>query len=291
MPNRLVLALIASILAGEAKADTEFLSRFVWDRPEKYFGGMSALDLMPDGESFVAIGDNAQVITGRILRDGDAIIGLEQSKWIGGLRDPMGKRVSLMQSDSEGVDLLPDGSFYVSFERQARVWKYENWDAPAQRLPKDTAFPGLQINSALEAVAVDASGTLYTIPERSGEVDRPFPVYVFRDGEWRTPLSLPRRGKYLVVGADFGPDGRLYILERWFRGLLGFSTRVRSFGVSDLALREEREVLRTRAGTHDNLEGISVWQGKDGALRLTMISDDNNNILQTTEIVEYRLTD
>ncbi|MDA1155104.1 MAG: esterase-like activity of phytase family protein, partial [Proteobacteria bacterium] len=52
----------------------------------------------------------------------------------------------------------------------------------------------------------------------------------------------------------------------------------------------EEVLLETRLRTHDNLEGISVWQDEQG-LRMTLISDDNYRALQRTEIVEYRLTD
>ena len=38
---------------------------------------------------------------------------------------------------------------------------------------------------------------------------------------------------------------------------------------------------------HDNLEGLAVWRDDSGAIRLTMISDDNFNLLQRTELVEY----
>jgi len=43
--------------------------------------------------------------------------------------------------------------------------------------------------------------------------------------------------------------------------------------------------------THDNLEGVSVWRDADGALRATLVSDDNFRFLQQTEIVEYLLPD
>lgn len=292
MRNRFVGALIAGLFwANTSQADAELLSRFVWERDESYFGGMSAMDLMPDGQEFVAIGDNAQVIVGRILRDGDKITGLDESRWIGGLRTPDGARVRGDWVDSEGIDLAEDGSFSVSFERHARVWRYANWEAAADPLPESPAFADLQENSSLEALAVGPDGTLYTIPERSGEWAKPFPVFVFRDGAWQEPLNLPRRGRYLVVGADFGPDGKLYVLERWFRGLLGFSSRVRRFDVTETELENEEEVLRTEAGVHDNLEGIAVWRDESGSIRLTMISDDNHNFFQTTEIVEYRLTE
>jgi len=132
-------------------------------------------------------------------------------------------------------------------------------------------------------------GALYTMPERSGGASRPFPVYRYRDGEWTRPFSIPRRGPFLPVGADFGPDGRLYLLERHLGGISGFLSRVRSFRIDGDLLLDERPVLETSAGQHDNLEGIAVWKDKGGHIRLTMVSDDNFFILQRTELVEYRL--
>lgn len=88
---------------------------------------------------------------------------------------------------------------------------------------------------------------------------------------------------------DFGPDGRLYLLERALRGLF-FATRVRRFEIAEGArVVSEETLLETAAGTHDNLEGISVWRDGAGDIRITMISDDNFRFLQRTEIVEYRL--
>ena len=45
-------------------------------------------------------------------------------------------------------------------------------------------------------------------------------------------------------------------------------------------------VFEAAPGTFDNLEGLSVWTDETGALRLTMISDDNYNRFQETQIVE-----
>ena len=41
----------------------------------------------------------------------------------------------------------------------------------------------------------------------------------------------------------------------------------------------------------DNLEGLSVWIENTGELRLTLISDDNYQRFQKTQIVEFRLTE
>ena len=47
-------------------------------------------------------------------------------------------------------------------------------------------------------------------------------------------------------------------------------------------------LLTTVTGTHDNLEGLTVWKDAAG-LRATMISDDNFRFFQQTQIVDYRL--
>jgi hypothetical protein len=115
------------------------------------------------------------------------------------------------------------------------------------------------------------------------------PVYRYRAGKWDQTLTLPRTKGFDPVGADFGPDGRFYLLERGFHGILGFSNRVRSFALGSNAFTDERLEMQSAAGTHDNLEGIAVWQDKHGDIRLTMISDDNFFWAQRSEIVEYRV--
>ncbi|MFV0299754.1 MAG: esterase-like activity of phytase family protein, partial [Paracoccus sp. (in: a-proteobacteria)] len=141
-----------------------------------------------------------------------------------------------------------------------------------------------------EALAIAPDGTLLTLPERSGKLTRPFPVWRWRDGTWDQPFSVPRNGDWLAVGADIGPDGRFYLLERDFKGLLGFRSRVRRFDLSETELTNERTLLESFPLQYDNLEGISVWD--DGSeIRMTLISDDNCGFLQRTELVEFRVTD
>ena len=53
----------------------------------------------------------------------------------------------------------------------------------------------------------------------------------------------------------------------------------------------EQTLFETPMGMFDNLEGLSVWRDATGALRATMISDDNFFFLQQTQIIEFRLPD
>mgnify|MGYP002634128825 CR=1 FL=1 len=106
---------------------------------------------------------------------------------------------------------------------------------------------------------------------------------------WDQPFSIPRRGPFLVVGADIGPDGKFYLLERHLSGIFGFQTRIRRFALTGEALSDENVLLETPTGKHDNLEGIAVWRDAAGDIRITMISDDNFRSFQKTEFVEYRV--
>lgn len=266
-----------------------FLQSFDWSSDDPNFGGISAINLWPDGERFLALTDKGMFLEGRIERAADgSIAGVTQGP-VTPLLARGAKALSSGRTDSEGLAVAPDGRVFVSFEGAARVLEYDRIAGSAVNLPSHPDFARMQINSALESLAVDGAGTLYTLPERSGNLGRPFPVYRFKGGVWDQPFSLPRRGGFLAVDADVGPDGRFYLLEREFQGLAGFATRVRSFALTDGAVGDERVEMQSATGSHDNLEGLSVWRDGSGGLRMTMVADDNFNFFQTTEIVEYRV--
>ena len=115
----------------------------------------------------------------------------------------------------------------------------------------------------------------------------PFPMFRYQNGSnWEVPYHISRHPGLLPVGADFDPMGRLYVLERGFSGF-GFFSQVRRFVFGSEAVLEGDILLLTKTRLHDNLEGLAVWTAPDGGLRLTMVSDDNFNRFQKTEIVEY----
>lgn len=296
MLRRSVVALICGTIALHGTAPiagptlrAELVGHYTWRDPSPLFGGMSGLDLGPDGSDFVAVSDRGAIATGRLLRTDGAISGVADLA-LNPLLRPGGEPLREFETDAEGVARGADGRIFISFEGIHRVWAYASADAPAERLPQHDDFAQMQLNSSLEALAIDDQGRLYTLPERSGEWTRPFPVYRFDGNTWEQPFSIRRDGKFLAVGADFGPDGKLYLLERHL-AFLGFQTRVRRFVIEGDTVVSEETLLQTGTGTHDNLEGMAVWRDPDGAIRITMISDDNFHPFQRTEFVEYRLKD
>jgi hypothetical protein len=285
--------LIAAAYGGSATpAPQGLIGSFRWQMDDALFGGFSGIALAPDGLRFTALSDRGAYTTGRILRDGAGRITDVAATPLRRLRGAGPGPLAADRADSEGLAIARDGTVYISFEGRgaARVLRYASIDGPAENLPVPEAFKRMQLNSALESLAIAADGTLYTVPERSGGSEVPFPVWRYRHGAWDQPFAIPRRGTFLAVSADIGPDGRFYLLERDLRGIAGFASRLRRFRVTDKALLDETVLIETPAGLHDNLEGLSVWRGA-GGLVATMISDDNFRFFQTTEIVEYRLPD
>jgi hypothetical protein len=271
--------------AGQPGAAT-YLGSTRWTMDDPAFGGFSAIHVAADGRHFVTLSDRAHLIEGVFQRDEDGRITGVTAGPFTLLRDMAGAPLQGLPSDAEGIAVAPQGGFYVSFEAQHRIRYYPAPDQPAERVPGHPDFAGFQINSGLEALAIDARGHLLAIPERSGALDRPFPVYRFDGQGWDIPFRIPRSGAFLPVGADIGPDGWLYVLERALTGP-GFRSRLRRFDITGDQINAEETLLQTRTARHDNLEGLSVWQDGQGRIRLTMISDDNFKFFQRTEIVEY----
>lgn len=269
--------------APEGPQPARFLSAFTIETALPDFGGLSGIELSADGRDMVAVTDRGRLVRGRILRRDGRITGVEIAAF-GPMTLDMPTPEPILR-DSEGLAIAPDGRIFVSLEGRARVVELAA-QGRARRLPGLPAFAALPINAALEALAIDPQGRLVTIPEKSSEWDAPFPVWRLEDGAWRQVFSITRDPGFLPVGADYGPDGALYVLERGFNGL-GFRSRVRRFDLLGTAPQRGRVMFTAPALRHDNLEGLAVWRDAQGRVRLTLVSDDNHRALQRTEIVDY----
>jgi len=66
---------------------------------------------------------------------------------------------------------------------------------------------------------------------------------------------------------------------------------VRRFDLTETGLTNEVELLASPFRIYGNTEGISVWKTQSGELRVVIITDDNYNMLQTTQLHEFRVVD
>jgi len=280
------IAALCFAASSAAGAEATLLSSYAWSLSNAAFGGISSLHLDDKGQAFLATSDHGYFLSGRVIRKSGKITNVVDQTLVP-IKTINGAPVGELFADAEGITVGANGRVFVSFERKHRVWAYPDTNSAAQKLPKHRDFKSLQNNSSLEALAIDAKGWLYALPERSGQLEKPFPVYRFNGLAWDKRLNIPRRGAFLVTGADFGPDGRFYLLERNFKFPLGISTRVRRFSLTKTGFMDEQVLIETPFGTHDNLEGISVWRDDQKRIRITLVSDDNFNFFQRTELVDY----
>lgn len=295
MPRRAFLGLAAALLlvaglTGSLMPEPEagFLGAFELAQDDPHFGGMSALELSADGTAVTLLSDKGRFVQGTIHRNSLGTIAGASFGTLQELRGPDSAPLATGENDSEGLALAADGQAFVSFEGPAHLRAFPRRDQPSRLLPDAPEFASFEDNKSLEALAVDASGTLYTIPEAS---DGDIPVLRWQGGAWDIPFHIAKLGNFLPVGADVGPDGQLYLLERQFRGLSGFASRLRRFDLTSDDVTAGTVILETETGTHDNLEGVSVWRDGSGRLIATMVSDDNFLPLLRMELVEYHLPD
>lgn len=288
----LVTALWLASITPAGAIEVEHVGTFVWREEHANFGGFSGLEVSADGNEFMAVSDRAHLWWGRFDRDGQGVIRGIVQPGHAHLQDRKGRPLrGGWQADSEGLARDDQGRIWVSFEGRHRIARYDSPDAPAHRIPSPDAFDRIPRNGGLEALAIAPDGAIIAIVERSAGPDIPSPVWRWHEEDgWSQPWTIPRDENWLPVGADFGPDGRLYVLDRAFQGLLGFASRVRRFDWGENGPENAVELLRSDPAQYDNLEGIAAWDDGIG-IRITMISDDNFFFLQRTELVEYRILD
>lgn len=277
-----------SLSGGHNHAKAEHLSTYVWRIHGGWFGGFSGIELSEDGSDVTMVSDRGIFVKAQVFREADSITGLRNVTTFRMLNHSGQVASNKSHRDAEGLVVMPDRSLMVSFEGEHRVARFQKAGAKEQPAPRVKEFRQMPLNGGLEALAIDSEGTLYTVAEHPIGPEHEARIYTFDGKAWHVTFVVPRDKKFQPVGADFGPDGRFYLLERGFNGI-GFRTRVRSFDFRKSGGYDEKLLFRRGIGAHDNLEGLSVWRDPEGRIRLTMISDDNFRLVQRTEIVEYVL--
>ncbi len=204
------------------------------------------------------------------------------------------------ESDGEGID-LSGTRVTASFERAHRIVEFELTERgigePGREIPFFVPRNELRQNRGFETVAsAPAGGPLagarVAVTEKS--LDRNGDLFAaILDGPQRGIFTVVRTGDYDVTDGAFLPNGDLLLLERKFAMASGVEMRLRRIDGSTIrkGARADGPVLMeaNMAYQIDNMEGLDVWQRDDGAVMVSMVSDDNHSILQRNLYLEFRL--
>jgi hypothetical protein len=270
------LALALGLFAGSVTAEPNLTFSGLMTL-ETAVGGLSGIELSQDGSTGLIASDRGQLFKVAITRESGRLAKVEMTPWA---------KPAVLEGDLEGVATLDGKTFAFSFERDTRVVVLSP-DGEIETLKGHPQFHKFEENKSLEALAIRSDGTLFTLPENPSNRSNIYPLFAYQNSTWAIVGGLPRRGSFLTVGADFGPDSLLYILERTVSPI-GFQSRIRRFDL-DVPGLNEQVVLSTWPSKHGNLEGISVWRDTTGQTRVTMVSDNNFLSALRNEIVEYTL--
>jgi hypothetical protein len=247
--------------------------------------GLSDLKLI-DESIFLAVSDNGYLVRGRLrLDDKSRLVGLAGLA-ARPLTDMAGSPLTEPQErDAEALAVLATGELLVAFERDHRIWSYGPVDEPGRHptpaASPDFAFP---LNSGMEGLSAGSDGGWRVAGESGG-------VWDCGDHGCRTmappPQDLLPDSDYRITGMDRDPLGPgWFVIQRSFSPPFDVRARVRRMDV-DGALGPVLIELKL-PGVTDNFEGIAAV-ASNGATRLYVLSDDNNQALQRTLLLTFEL--
>lgn len=284
----LICALVWGPSSARAEPRLELLSSYVWESRERWFGGLSGIEVLPGGTDAVLITDRGSLLHAVLRREDGRLVSADILSRLR-FRNVTTSYLRGRNRDAEGLAIDRQGRAFMSLEHRHRIVTLDLQSAATRRLPDQPDSTGFPPNSGFEALAVHPDGRLFALPEGSHDTSGTLPVFAYQNDGWRITHRLQHLPPFVPVGADFDDKGHLYLLER-AAGPLGFRSRIRRFDLDATPLRGE-VLLTTFPATFDNLEGLSVWQDPEGHTRLTLISDDNFLPIQRTQLVEFILTD
>ncbi len=197
--------------------------------------------------------------------------------------------------DSESLAVAGDGTLFLAAEGEHALYHLDpeakGRERLATRLPLPAWLRAAPVNAGIEAATALSGGRLLLFTE--GLFLAPGVLRAaLRDGSGFVPLRYPASEGFVPVGADSIGD-TVYVLERRFSLFGGFAGRILALELPGRPVAETllapRELARLRAPLpSDNFEGITVWQGEDGAREIAVVSDDNFSALQATLLLRLR---
>jgi hypothetical protein len=195
------------------------------------------------------------------------------------------------------------GTVWLGLERVNRIVRFDYGKqsllARGVPIPIPPGIQRLPHNKGVECLVfvprrVQLGGTLIAISERGLDRDGNIQGFLL-GGSSPGEFSVRRIGDFDVTDCDVTPGGDLLVLERSYSRFKGVAMRIRRVPLTEVkpgATIDGPVLIEADMGFQiDNMEGLSVHRASDGALVLTLISDDNFSIIQRTLLLQFTLAE
>lgn len=281
-----------------------WLSEAVLTSGSDYFGGYSGLALDAKGERFLAISDSGSWLTGRLDYSNGKVSAVADAR-IGAIPQENGRPVKRGDRDAEALAALTpgalEGRYLIGFEERHRIEEYAfekgELRGPLAKRALPDSLNGMSSNLGIEAMTIlrggPFAGGMVAFAEERLTADGDHTGSLATGGK-SEPLYLKRHAEFDITDVQSLDDGSLVVLERSFNlQTRRLDIRLRLIAATDIkpgAMLTGETLLEAGPELEiDNFEGLAVHKSADGAVILTLISDDNFNMFQRTLLVQFKL--
>ncbi|AZO73542.1 MULTISPECIES: esterase-like activity of phytase family protein [unclassified Mesorhizobium] len=279
----------------------EFVGGLEMTSQSRDFGALSAFRFLKPGGDFIGVADTGFWFFGSITHDADKRPSGVSSFRMQQMVDASGRPIDeKWEVDAEGL-AVKDGIATVGFEREQRVVQFkidpDDMKGPFKTLDYLVPARELRQNRGFETVSHanpygQHEGGLVVVSEKS--LDKAGNIFAaIIEGPRKGVFTVKRNGDFDITDGAFLPDGDLLLLERSFSMARGVKMRLRRIygeSIEKGAVADGPVLMEADMGYQiDNMEGLDVWTRDDGALMVSLVSDDNHSILQRNLYLEFIL--
>ncbi len=279
----------------------EFVGGLDLTANSRHFGALSAFRFTNADGDFIGVADTGFWFFGSVVHDANGrpagIENFRMEEIVGADGQVGGKKWDI---DAEGL-AVKDGVATVGFERNHRIAQFRikpgHMGAADRNLDFLVPANELRKNRGFETVAYSPEGGknrggLVVVSEKS--LDKQGNIFAaVIEGPNKGIFTVRRNGSFDITDGSFLPDGDLLLLERSFSMTEGVKMRLRRIpgdAIAKGAVADGPVLLEADMGYQiDNMEAMDVWKRSDGAVMISLMSDDNHSMLQRNLYLEFVL--
>ena len=279
----------------------EFVGGLELTANSRDFGAFSAFRFTGPSGDFVGVADSGFWFFGRVVHDASQRpAGIDNFRMVEIVDDAGMTGAAKWDVDAEGL-AVKDGIASVGFERNHRIAEFridpDRMGAAIRNFDFLVPANELRRNRGFETVAHTPAdgkheGGLVVVSEKS--LDSRGNVFAaIIQGPNKGVFTVARHGSFDITDGAFLPGGDLLLLERSFSMAEGVKMQLRRISgdfIAKGAVADGPVLLAADMGYQiDNMEAMDVWKRSDGALMVSLLSDDNQSMFQRNLYLEFIL--